>query len=439
MTRAAALWGALLLSAPAAADVIDLSGYQRSRIEAVSGDIRPGNRAQSALMMRTVVAARVGDGPVRLNAELWDVRAYAVAPGTRLTTNDINTVEPIVANISADLRGLARALGPQGRATIMAGRMIANVGSRRVVAAEDYRNTISASTGLRLDLGNRDWAATLIWLLPQQRLPDDPARVRRNAVLLDRERWNFQLWGGDILRHLPGFDVQASAFHVSEHDAPGLATRDRELSIASLRLLKPRRSAGWDGELEGAAQWGEASRSVSPSSARLPVAAWFVHADLGHSWAGPWQPRLSVIADMISGDRPGDTIRRFDPLFGLRQTDFAPGSLYAYVGRTNLIAAGVRAEVANRHSDGFVSLKPMWAQSRSDGFSQSGVRDPAGLSGRFAGWEVSSRLRHWLIKDRLRAEADGVLMMRRGLLANAPGLPDGSHVAYGALSLQALF
>ncbi|WP_156255901.1 alginate export family protein [Sandarakinorhabdus oryzae] len=441
--RRPAGWGVLsglVLAAPAAAaDWFDLSGYQRSRIEAVSGDIRPGGSEQSAFMLRTVVAARLGDGPVRLNAELWDVRAYAIAPGTRLGTGDVNALEPVVANVAADLRGLARRLGPGGRATITAGRMIVNVGSRRVVAAEDYRNTISASTGLRLDLGNRQWGGSLLWIMPQQRLPDGPARVRRNAVVLDRENLDVTLWGADLVRHLHGLDLEASAFHFAEHDQPGLASRDRQLTTASLRLLKPRNAGQWDGEVEAAWQWGAASRSISAAAPRLPVAAWFVHADLGHSWAGPWSPRLSLVADMVSGDRPGDTIRRFDPLFGIRQPDFAPGSLYALIGRTNVMAVGVRGDMANKRSDASISVKPMWAQSRTDQFSQSGARDPAGLSGRFAGWEMSSRVRHWLVKDRLRVEADGVLMLRRGLLRNAPGLPAGDQIAYGSLSLQASF
>lgn len=424
---------------PAAAAGFDLSGYQRSRIEAVSGDVRPGNREQSALMMRTVIAARVGDGPVKLNAELWDARAFAIAPGTRLSTNDVNAVEPVVLNLTADLRALARRLGTGGRATLTAGRMIANVGSRRVVAAEDYRNSISASTGVRLDLGNRQWGSTLLWIMPQQRLPDDPERVRRNAVALDRENSEVTLWGADLVRHLDGLDIEASAFHFAEHDQPTLASRDRQLTTASLRLLKPRQAGGWDGELEAAWQWGAASRTTSPIAPRLPVAAWFVHADIGHSWAGPWAPRLALVADMVSGDRPGDTIRRFDPLFGIRQPDFAPGSLYAYLGRTNVVAVGLRGEVADRRSDAALSLKPMWAQSRTDKFSQSGVADPGGLSGRFAGWETSSRVRHWLIPQRLRLEVDGVLMLRRGLLRHAPGLPAGDHVAYGSLSLQANF
>lgn len=437
--RRGAFFLAFMATPAAASDGFDLSGYQRSRLEFVSGDIRPGGSEQSALMLRTVIAARIGDGPVRLNAELWDARAYAIAPGTRLNTGEVNALEPSVLNIAVDLRGLSRRLGDGGRATLTTGRMLVNIGSRRIVAAEDYRNTILSSTGVRLDLGNRQWGGTLVWVMPQQRLPDDPARLRRAAIVLDRDNLDLTLWGGDIVRHLPGLDVEASLIHLSEHDQPALASRDRQLTTASLRVLKPRRVGRWDVELEGGWQWGAASRSTSASSARLPVAAWFAHADLGHSWAGPWQPRLSLLAELASGDRPGGTIRRFDPLFGIRQPDFAPGSLYAYMGRTNVMTVGVRAEIARPRGDAFISLKPMWAQSRSDQFSQSGARDPAGLSGRFAGWEIGSRVRHWLVKDRLRVEADGLMLLRRGLLRNAPGLPAGDHVAYGSLALQASF
>jgi hypothetical protein len=75
------------------------------------------------------------------------------------------------------------------------------VGSRRLVAADDYRNTTNGYTGLRADLAWRaGWSATAIYTLPQQRRPDDRASLARNAVAPDREGFDLVLWGGMLAR-----------------------------------------------------------------------------------------------------------------------------------------------------------------------------------------------------------------------------------------------
>jgi len=90
------------------------------------------------------------------------------------------------------------------------------------------------------------------------------------------------------------------------------------------------------------------------------VAAWFIHADAGYSFASGRRPRLSAEFDAISGDRPGGRFSRFDTLFGMRHADFSPGSIFAAIGRANMVAQGLRFEVQpNKASDGFVSARAM--------------------------------------------------------------------------------
>ena len=63
-----------------------------------------------------------------------------------------------------------------------------NLGSRRLVAADDYRNTTNGYTGLRADLKTRGGlTATAIYVLPQIRLPDDLPSVLDQDVRWDRE------------------------------------------------------------------------------------------------------------------------------------------------------------------------------------------------------------------------------------------------------------
>jgi hypothetical protein len=67
------------------------------------------------------------------------------------------------------------------------------------------------------------------------------------------------------------------------------------------------------------------------------------------------------------------------------------------------------------------------------------VRDPTGRAGRFAGYELDSRVRHWLAPGRLRAEFNGVLLLRRGVLRDAPNAPAGPTTFYCSATLISFF
>lgn len=56
----------------------------------------------------------------------------------------------------------------------------------------------------------------------------------------------------------------------------------------------------------------------------------------------------------------------------------------------------------------------------TDSFSATGIRDASGASGSFAGHQVEGRVRYWLVPDRLRAEINAALLVKRGLLLDAP-------------------
>ena len=310
------------------------------------------------------------------------------------------------------------------------------------MAADDYRNTTNGYTGVRVDLAGGDLWATLIYVLPQIRRPDDFDSVRNNRPAIDHETFDLQLWGGVAgWRHMLGpTSAELSLFGTQERDSPGRASRDRALRTIDLRLIREPRTGAFDHEIEAAWQWGQERATLSNDGPLRDVAAGFVHADAGYSFAGGWRPRLSAEFDFISGDRPGGRITRFDTLFGMRRADFSPGSILATIGRANMVAPGVRIEVApDEASEAFVSARAMWADSGTDGFSTSGVRDPTGRSGRFAGYELDSRVRHWLVPGVLRAEIDAVLLLRRGILRDAPNAPAGPTTFYASAALLSVF
>ena len=81
----------------------------------------------------------------------------------------------------------------------------------------------------------------------------------------------------------------------------------------------------------------------------------------------------------------------------------------------------------------------MWLEAREDAFSTTGVRDAAGRSGRYAGAQIEARWRYWLIKDRLRTEANGVWLAKGRFLKRAPNAPKAGDTRYLSLNLIALF
>lgn len=447
MGRRLIIWTGSLLAAwqaqPAAAESasgLSLSATERVRVEAISGQARTGsNHSDELLNFRTTVAAAYETGSVKLVAELWDSRAYGADRRSPISTNEVNTFE--LVQVYAEVE-LGPGLGQGSSSRLQFGRFMLNIGSRRLVAADDYRNTTNGYTGLRADWSTKSgWQAIAIYTLPQQRRPDDLDAVLDNEVGVDHEGLDLVLWGGLVsrARAIGPVALEASFFHLGEHDRPARPTRDRSLDTVAIRILREPRAGRFDVEIEGIVQRGQASASVSPNAVRQDVRAWFLHADVGYTFAGAWQPRLSFDYDQASGDRPGGGYGRFDTLFGMRRADLAPAGLYNAIARTNLISPGVRIEaVPDKKTDWFVSYRPMWLASRFDSFSSTGVRDASGRSGRFAGHQLDGRIRYKLTSS-LTLEADAVLLRKGRFLVEAPNAPVGRWTRYLSLNASASF
>jgi hypothetical protein len=430
---------AALSCGPAVAQV-SVSGTARFRVETIDGQARAGfNEGDTLLNLRTTVAARYGDGPVKLVGELWDSRVFGDDAGTPLSTGDVNALELVQAYVEWTP---PTPFGRGSGVTIQAGRFLLNLGSRRLVAADDYRNTTNGYSGVRADLDWRGgWKATAIYVLPQQRRPDDLPALRRNAVAPDREGFDLVLWGGLVsrARTMGRASMETSFLHLGERDRAGRPTRDRSLNTGSLRVVADPVAGGVDYEVEGIVQRGRIATGLAANAPRQQVAAWFLHADIGYTFPGGWKPRVSVEYDHASGDRPGGGYGRFDTLFGMRRADLAPAGLYNAIIRSNLVSPGVRVEaIPDRRTDLMASLRPFWTAARQDAFSFTGVRDATGRSGSFAGTQFDGRLRHQL-SEGLRLELDAVLFAKGRLLREAPNAPARRWTRYVSLNATALF
>ncbi|RVT95162.1 hypothetical protein EOD43_11970 [Sphingomonas crocodyli] len=416
-----------------------MGATMRARIEGIDNQVRPGFRSDDTVYnLRTTIRAEYRDGPIRLLGELWDSRVYGNDRRSAITSTEVNTFEPVQAFIEADL-GDALGTGTTLKAT--AGRMMLNLGSRRLVAADDYRNTTAGYTGLRADIGvGRDWQAALVYVLPQMRRPDDIDSIVDNKRGIDKESFNLVLWGGVVSRAklIGGASGELSFFHLGESDIVGRPTRDRSLDTVALRLIRKPAVDAADFDLEGGYQRGTISASAAANARRLDVLAWFVHGEAGYTMPGGWKPRLSLFADVASGDRRGGHYGRFDTIFGFRRGEYSPAGMLATISRANIMSPGVRIDaVPDKRSDLYASYRPMWLHSRSDAFSTSNVIDPTGRSGRFAGHQFDARARYWIVPDHLQFEVDTTYITAGRFLREAPNAR-GRDAFYWSLNLLAI-
>jgi hypothetical protein len=206
-------------------DNLKVSGSIRVRYEALDGQFRPGFDASDDLWsIRTTLFAEWDTGPIRVGGEIYDSRAYGTDAGSVLTTGEVNPVELVQAYLAADIEN---PFGNGGKLVLQAGRFTMNLGSRRLVAADDYRNTTNGYTGVKADLRLTDrTSATIFYTLPQQRRPDSFADLRSNKVELDREDWSLRLFGGYVSRPLGKRQVLAELGYVrlQEFDRPDLVS-----------------------------------------------------------------------------------------------------------------------------------------------------------------------------------------------------------------------
>ncbi len=420
---------------------VKLSGSVRTRYEAVDGQVRPGFEAGSDLFnVRSNLFAEYDFGAVRAGGELYDSRAYGAGRRTPMSTNEVNAVELVQAYVALDM---SEPLGAETSGAVQAGRFLLNLGSRRLVAADDYRNTTNAYSGARVDVAALGgWKTILIYVMPQLRLPDDLDSVLDNAVRTDRESRDAILWGGvsSKTRLAAGAAGEASFFHFEERDAPGRPTRDRNLDTASVRLIREPRAGAFDYEIEAIRQWGSASRGFGSAEAVRDVLAGFLHLDAGYTFSRAGSPRVSAEFDYASGDDGVGDIGRFDTLFGMRRADLAPAGLYNAVGRANIATPGLRLEASpSPRLDLFVAGRLMWLASETDSFSTTGVRDVTGGSGGFAGRQVEGRLRYWIVPVALRFEIDALWLDKGRFLLEAANAPDTGDSRYVSLNLTASF
>lgn len=427
-----ALWPNPVVAGEAAGP-FTLAASARLRLESIDGQFRPAPAPHSDTMLslRTEIAAGYDAGPVRFNAEVWDARGWWQDARSSANTGEINAFELVQANIELPLAG---------KSALKLGRYTLDLGNRRMVARQRFRNTTNAFTGAHLMLaGGAGRKLDLMFALPHQRLPDDRDGILADRVQWDRESLDVMFLGAHgTLPGVVGGTLQSYAFALIERDGARLATANRRIGTIGARHFVRPAAGKWDHDVEGAVQFGKARRTTAAADQTdLDVMAWFVHAEFGHTVKGGWTPRVVAMIDAASGDggQPGK-FTRFDTLYSARRFEFGPNGLYGPFRRSNIVSPSLRLEVApSRRSDAFIAWRTAWAEDRRDQFAATGVRDASGESGSLGAHQIEGRLRHWILPGRLQVDAGAALLLKRRLLRDAPNAPATGNTRYGYIDL----
>lgn len=429
-------------------DNFTIRGTFRSRAEGIANGFRPAPfpRDEFANMLFGSIFAEYDTGQkVKIGGELLDARSYFQKNNSVVSALDVNAFELTQAYLNFDLSDVT---GDGSKSSLTAGRFTKDVGSRRYMSRQQFRNNTNAYTGVSFDWkgASKDrW--TVFWTMPHIRLPDDAQGVRDNAIEFDRESPDLQFYGTSYtFANVFGGSLELFGYGLYEQDSgtgllQSMQTRNRRLFTPGARLFRGAKPGKFDYEFEGVYQAGLARASTAVTDTRdLDVSAYFVHAETGYTFAVPWLPRLSLIYDHASGDNGNpSTFNRFDSLFGVRREYNAP-SLYGPMTRANLITPAVRLYVTPSSIwDAYVAYRAIWLDSATDVFGATKLRDRSGQSGRFAGHQIEARLRYWLIPDAMLLETGAAYLFKGRFLHDVPNAPDAGDTVYGYLATQIFF
>lgn len=423
---------------------LELSGYIRVRFESLSDRIRAGQSGHDkmfALKSSLVGTAHVSE-KVRVTAEMLDSRALDIEADATLNTGIVNAVELLQAYVGLRFDGV---LAEGDKLDVQLGRHTMDVGSRRLVARNRFRNTINNFTGVNATWSDPEsrHSVRAFAVLPVQRLPGDQAGMRDNDIRFDEERDQTRFFGLHGIVPVEDMIADAYVLHLDEDDESGVRTRNRQLTTFGGRFLRKPSVGQFHFELESALQVGESRASTSAADTTdLDHFAQFYHATIGYQFEGEYQTQLELLFDYVSGDNnPNDGDNdRFDTLFGARRFEFGPTGIFGPFARSNLISPGLRSKF--RYDDRtkvMIAGRLHYLAAKRDAWTTTGIRDPSGNAGSYIGGLAEFRVRRQLIPKNLDLEFGYAHLFGGSFIDDAPNATGEDDTDYGYVTLTLRF
>nr|WP_241263413.1 alginate export family protein [Parahaliea mediterranea] len=399
-------------------DWLSLTFDQQTRFEALNQDFEDNERYDHALVARTNLRADMDFESFDVTVELMDSRVFMVEDDTPIGSAMVNPMDFLQAYVE---------LGDEAF-SVKLGRFTQDVGARRFMARNRYRNTINAFDGVNAhwQLGD-DGALRAFYSFPvERRYKGDP---RDNRMKMDRSHAN-QRFGGLVYENsrLPfGSAGEIYLLSLDEDDAGNLQTRNRQLYSLGARAFRKPSPASYDYELEALVQEGESRKSTAVTDTdTLDHSAQFLHAEVGYMFDAPWQPRLQAHYDYASGDKDAsdDENNGLDSLYGVPRGDFGPTGLYRIFIRNNISSPAVRLELQPTASLRLnTELRDARLASVNAASSSTGLTSATPGGERHLGTQLETVLRWQAIPGRLRVET-GIAYLWAGSALADQGIDD---------------
>lgn len=388
---------------------VTFGGQYRIRYETLNGRWRRnevGSDQQLAQRTRLYFGIKNVFDPVRAVIELQDSRVFLTDRESFVNDTHVNEID--IQQLHIDLVS-SNFLNSGLSTELSLGRLNLDLGRRRWVARNSFRNTTNTFDGISWLIGKGNiWQVRTFALTPVHRLMrslDEPSMDRR-------------LWGVFVESHHLTW-MRADLYYLGHQDRGPY----RDFTMLGGRIRKRPAVGEFQYEAESAYQLGNVS-----TEGRFQH---FQHVEGGFTFDEPWTPQVVFQFDYAS--------RGFDPLYGARVFEFAPTGIFGPVVRSNLLSPGLR--IVGNPTDKlslYLQQRALWLADGRSPWAGNGLQDPTGTAGTFLGYTTDIRV-GYLIADNLFYQAGFVYFGFGDALRGAPDATGTPRAHYAYTSLEVLF
>ncbi len=413
---------------------LELNIEQRTRYETLSGSYRKGtNGGDQQIPLQTSLWLAAHLNHFRIAGEFLDARQWGSDSGSGVNNTQVNSADLIQAYLAWSTQNLA--YSGYG-AEFMIGRQTLNLGSRRLVARNYFRNTINSFEAIKFRLTDyENWQLQAFVSLPVNRYPsasNDILQGGQSFDTADGHTWfsGFFLEGFNLMGKL---NSELYLYHLDESDSEKVATRNRRYFTPGLRLFIKPIKGNFDFQSETIGQFGSVrATNLNTDNLNLTHKAWYQHLDIGYTFDIVWSPRLAFEYDYASGDHnPNDNIdQRFDSLYGARRFDFNPTGIYGAFSRSNINSPGYRINFSpNSTIQAQIDHRFFWLAAAKDMWTTANLQDKTGNTKDFIGHQLDISLR-WDMNSSLNLETGWAHLFKGAFAKYVPNAPEAGDLNY---------
>ena len=420
---------------------LDGSLEQRTRYETYDTPWRRGQKTgEDQIPLQTVLWLEAHKDQFRAGFEFWNAVQSGAEKGWWLNNTMVNPGNFTQLYAAWTEHNLFDSdLGFEAKG----GRMTLDLGSRRLVARNNFRNTTNSFTGLELRFMDPvdKWHLLAFATQPITRLPNsnDNDQLLNNDWVWNREQSGSVFAGAMLDTWALPWAINAELYlyylYTQDNREGQPSALDRELVTPGMRIHRAARKAELDFEVETVGQTGQVNTNynIGGVAGKRPMNAqsWFEHVQIGYTFDAPLDPRILLQYDYASGGNDGNTTHSFDALFGAKRWEYGPTGIFGPFARNNLSSPGTRLFlVPHRDLTTFVAYRAYWLADAKAPWVNANLWDPTGRSGNFIGQTVEVAVR-WDAHENLAFEVGWEILVKGEFAKNAPGAPtDLNNVNY---------